>query len=302
MTPVSILLETIYNRRQQATTRLPMKSQTDSLGANTASLQIAKEFVAARRKALPMNDFPGEIPHGLEAAYAIQDVAIELWPGQIGGWKVGRIPVGLEDSFGIDRLAGPIFRDTIRFAAGAESLDMPVFGGGFAAIEAEYVAVIGRDAPTGKTSWTLEEAEDMISDLCIGLEVASSPLKTINELGPPVVVSDFGNNAGLIVGPSIVGWKDRPIESMSCVSSIDGSEVGRGGAFKLTGGFIRSVQFVLELNARRGFPLRSGDLVATGQTTGIHDLQIGQAGNLDFGVDGALNCEIVGMKPRDTGS
>ena len=276
-----------------------MKSQTGSVAADTASVEIAKRFVAARRKALPLNDFPGEVPAGLQTAYAIQDAAIERWPDQIGGWKVGRIPVALEDGFGIDRLAGPIFRDTIRLAAGADSLDMPVFGGGFAAIEAEYVAVMGRDAPAGKLSWTFEEAAEMISDLCIGLEVASSPLKTINKLGPPVVVSDFGNNAGLIVGPSIDDWRNRPIDSMGCTSYIDGSKVGEGGAFRLTGGFIRSVQFVLELNARRGIPLRSGDFVATGQTTGIHDIRIGQAGKLDFGDDGELNCIIVEMPARN---
>ena len=276
-----------------------MKSQTGSVAADTASVDIAKRFVAARRKALPLKDFPGEIPAGLQAAYAIQDAAIERWPDQIGGWKVGRIPVALEDGFGIDRLAGPIFRDTIRLAAGADSLDMPVFDGGFAAIEAEYVAVMGRDAPAGKLSWTREEAAEMIADLCIGLEVASSPLKTINELGPPVVVSDFGNNAGLVVGPSIDDWRNRHLESMGCTSYIDGSKVGEGGAFRLTGGFIRSIQFVLELNAQRGIPLRSGDFVATGQTTGIHDIQIGQAGRLDFGDDGELNCVIVEMTARN---
>jgi 2-keto-4-pentenoate hydratase len=301
MTPVSFFLETIYNRREQARTRLHMKSQTGLVVADTASMEIAKRFVAARRNALPLNDFPGEPPAGLQAAYAIQDAAIELWPDQIGGWKVGRIPVELEDGFGIDRLAGPIFRDAIRFAAGADSVDMPVFDGGFAAIEAEYVAVIGQDAPAGKVSWTYEEAEEMISDLCVGLEIASSPLKTINELGPPVVVSDFGNNAGLIVGPSINDWRNRSIESMGCVSYIDRSKVGEGGAFRLTGGFVRSVQFVLELNAQRGIPLRSGDFVATGQTTGIHDIRTGQTGKLDFGDDGELNCAIVEMTPRNAG-
>lgn len=174
---------------------------------------------------------------------------------------------------------------------------MPVFQGGFAAIEAEYVAVMGRDAPPGKMSWTREEAEEMIADLHVGLEIASSPLKTINELGPAVVVSDFGNNAGLIVGPSINDWRNKPIESMHCISYIDDLKVGEGGAFRLTGGFIRSVQFALELNALRGIVLRAGDFVATGQTTGIHDIQVGQAGKLDFGDDGEINCAIVEMRP-----
>lgn len=87
-----------------------MKPQTGSAAAETASLEIAKRFVAARRKALPLNDFPGEIPADLQTAYGIQDAAIGLWPDPIGGWKVGRIPAALEDGFGVDRLAGPILR------------------------------------------------------------------------------------------------------------------------------------------------------------------------------------------------
>ena len=34
----------------------------------------------------------------------------------------------------------------------------------------------------------------------MGVEMAGSPLATINELGPTVVAADFGNNNGLILG------------------------------------------------------------------------------------------------------
>ena len=53
------------------------------------------------------------------------------------------------------------------------------------------------------SSWTDAEAADMVGALHIGVEPASSPLATINELGPAVVVSDFGNNAGLLLGPEV---------------------------------------------------------------------------------------------------
>jgi len=105
-----------------------------------------------------------------------------------------------------------------------------------------------------------------------------------------VVVSDFGNNAGLIVGPSIADWESREPESMKCDAFIDAQAVGDGGAFTLTGGFVRSVQFLLELTAKRGRPLRAGHFVATGQTTGIHDIVSGQTGRLLFGDDGELSC------------
>jgi len=277
-----------------------MTSPTDkvNLHANAAdSQEIAAQLVAARQQARPLGGFPGTLPENLDGAYQIQDAAINLWDQPVGGWKVGRIPLDLEEGCGIDRLAGPIFTNAIKLADSGALKEMPMYVGGFAAIEAEFVAVIDRDAPADKLAWSPDEALAMISDLRIGLEIASSPLASINDLGPAVVVSDFGNNLGLVVGPSIVGWQSRPLDSMQCSTAIDGQLVGNGGAFNLTGGFVRSVQFLLELLARRGQPLRAGDMVATGQTTGIHDITVGQVGNVSFGDDGDLRVKMLAAEP-----
>jgi 2-keto-4-pentenoate hydratase len=269
-----------------------------SRNSSEQSQQIARRFVDARRKALALTGFPGTVPATLDDAYRIQDTAIELWGERVGGWKVGRIPLDLEGQFESDRLAGPIFARTIHEVASGSTLEMPIFVGGFAALEAEFVAVIDRDAPGDHWSWTPDEAREMIADLRIGLEVASSPLATINELGPAVVVSDFGNNLGLVVGPSIQNWQTRSLDSMSCSARIDDQTVGEGGAYKLSGGIVRSVQFLLELAARRGLPLRAGDLIATGQTTGIHDIAVGQTGITDFGDDGWLGITAIAAEPQ----
>jgi 2-keto-4-pentenoate hydratase len=300
MTPVSLLFKTIYNQWVSNNKNpIGMRMNPPSLTAeqqNTAQ-DIAACFFESRRSAQALAEFPGPIPANLELAYQVQDAGIRLTGQPIGGWKVGRIPPDIEDQFGIDRLAGPIFNSTIHEVDSGATTDMPIFTGGFAAVEAEFVAVIAKDAPADKLTWTLDEASAMISDLRIGLEIASSPLATINELGPAVVVSDFGNNFGLIVGPSIRDWQSRSLDTMNCHTYIEDQVAGDGGAFNLTGGFVRSVQFLLELNARRGLPLRAGDLVATGQTTGIHDIVVGQTGTTDFGDDGRLVISAIAAQP-----
>lgn len=254
---------------------------------------IAKAFVDARLNAVPLPDFPGKAPADMATAYRCQDLAIELWPDEVGGWKVGRIPADIEARYRSDRLAGPIFRKTIYHAGSGETVELPVYVGGFAAVEAEFVIVVDADAPADKLEWSRDEAARMMRDLRIGVEMASSPLKTINELGPPVIACGFGNNAGLIVGPSIPGWRDRDLDSMTCEAFIDGKRVGTGGAFNLTGGPIRSLQFMLELAASRGRPLKAGAVIATGQTSGIHDIRPGQTGRIDFAGDGTLACRAV---------
>ncbi len=265
---------------------------------STALQDVAAAFVTARRSARGFDEYPGAIPDSLSTAYLIQDAAIDMWPDDILGWKVGRIPPVVEDQFGCDRLAGPIFASTVITEAGDIPVEMPVYVDGFAAVEAEFVAVIGEDSPPDKLTWSRDEAVAMIADLRIGLEVASSPLATINELGPTVTVSDFGNNAGLIVGGRISNWQIRDPQSLTSETFIDGKSVGSGGAFGLTGGVVRSVQFMLELAAQRRRPLRAGDLIATGQTTGIHEVSPGQEVRIVFAGHGELACRFVAAEAQ----
>jgi 2-keto-4-pentenoate hydratase len=251
---------------------------------------IARAFVEARREARALPDFPGVIPSDLASAYAIQDAAIQFYGDEIAGWKVGRIAPELQDRFGAERLAGPIFKPNVHSAA--ERVRAPVFIGGFAAVEAEYLFRLDQDIPGDKLDWSYDEVAALEGDLMIGVEMAGSPLATINALGPAVVVSDFGNNASLIVGPPVRDWRSRS-DALTCATLIDGEVVGRGGAASIPGGPLEAVRFLLENVARRGRPLRAGQLVSTGAATGIHDITAGRSARVDFGPDGVIELETV---------
>ncbi len=167
--------------------------------------EIAHAFVGARQEGRALPEFPGEIPPDLVTAYRVQDQAIRLWDDEVVGWKVGYIAAERRDRSGDDRLLGPIFARRLWNATG-RTVDIPVFVGGFGAVEAEFVIQLLEDAPADKLHWTAEEAEALPAKLFYGVEVASSPLATINKLGPRVVVSDFGNNNGLVLGAEIPDW------------------------------------------------------------------------------------------------
>ena len=278
---------------------MTLEKETKNRNPSRNHLQhIAESFVQARLNVTPLEAYPGPRPADLDEAYRIQDIAIGLWPDAVGGWKVGRIPPAIEEQYGCDRLAGPIFNKSIRRQPNGNEPEMSVFEKGFAAVEAEFVAVIGTDAPASKIEWSRDEAKSMIGELHIGLEVASSPLAAINDLGPAVTASDFGNNSGLLVGPAIPDWTSRDPGSLTCEAFIDDRSTGKGGAYTLTGGVARSVQFMLELAARRGRPLKAGDVIATGQTSGIHPVSPGQVARIEFGKDGKLACRFVAASPR----
>ncbi|CAN5189413.1 2-keto-4-pentenoate hydratase [soil metagenome] len=254
---------------------------------------IAAAFVEARLAAKPMDQFPGPIPANLTQSYLCQDTAIGLWPDVIAGWKIGKIAPELASDPGVGRLAGPIFSRLVLHARPGHVVDFPMIEGGFCAVEAEYVLRLGVDAPAGRTDWTRDDAIALVDAAFVGVETAASPLSGINALGPTVVAADFGNNAGLILGSEITDWREDWLESRTCQTEIDGALVGEGGALTIPGGPFEALRFLLELAARRGRPLKAGDLISTGAATGIHDIQIGQTAVASFGRDGIIECRAV---------
>lgn len=255
--------------------------------------RLAERFVAARLSATPLPTFPGALPPDLATGYKVQDAAIAMWPDEVIGWKVGRVPPEHEGPLKAERLFGPVFRRALQQVEPGQVTDIPVFVGGFAAIEAEFVVRIGADAPAGKLDWSLEDAKGLVGAMHIGMEPASSPFPDINVVGPLAVVSDFGNNAGLLVGVEIPDWADRPLEALRCETLIEGEVKGQGGAFVLPGGPLQSLRLLAENLARRGRPLKAGQYVCTGAAAGIINIKAGQTGSVHFDGYGEIRCRAV---------
>ncbi len=300
MTPVSYIHHSPNDRRIEATTteETAHLNPAPAAAASMPPSEIARRFVCARLNARALAEYPGPLPASLDEAYARQDAAIELWPDRVVGWKVGKIPPGWTDIVGEDRLVGPIFAAHVQTQAAGESLGIAVIDGGFAAVEAEYIFVLGRSTPRDKVDWTPEEAADCVGELRIGIEFAGSPLATINHLGPAVVVSDFGNNAGLLLGPVIADWRSQALESLRCETFVGGRLVGRGGAASISGGPLTALAFALNRCARRGRALVVGDVVSTGASTGIHDIRIGEQARVEFAGGVVLHCIAERALPR----
>ena len=255
---------------------------------------VAARFVEARLAGRALSAYPGPAPVDMAMAYATQDAAITAWPDRIVGWKLGRIPAPLDVRFGAGRLAGPVFSRNV-WRAGPEPTAFGAIPGGFTAVEAEYVLEIA-ERPTVRPGsgepWDAESVAPYVAAVHIGIEIAGSPFTGINDHGPAVTASDFGNNAGLILGGSIANWRER-LDDLPCRMEIDGVEIGKGGARSIPGGPLDSLAFLLNLLETRGRRLDAGQLISTGAATGVHRIEIGQSAVADFGDDGRIACFAV---------
>ncbi|MBL8545444.1 MAG: hypothetical protein JNL81_03220 [Hyphomonadaceae bacterium] len=261
---------------------------------------IAQNFVDARRTATSLREYPGRMPSDLGSAYAIQDAAIALWGDDIAGWKIGMVPANLRGELGVDRIAGPIFARQVVRVSGDERVDLAVLRGGFAAVEAEFVLRIGRDQDPTQRVWSTIDAAEMIGAVHIGIELAGSPFAGINDHGPAVTISDFGNNSGLVVGAEVKDWRDIDWARATAKASIDAVDVGEGNAAMLPGGPLAALAFLLTHCAERGRPLRKGHWISSGAVTGVHQIEAGQSAEFSFGEFGRLRCRAVPARGEQT--
>ncbi|MCP3730877.1 2-keto-4-pentenoate hydratase [Sphingomonas sp. MG17] len=257
---------------------------------------IAEAFVAARRSASGLPDYPGTLPDSLADAYAIQDRALALTGGEVAGWKLGKINPPLDGKLGVNRLAGPIFADSVHDGIG-KSPAMPVFADGFAAAEAEFLLRIGRAPDPAKSSYTMDEAAGLIDAVHVGIEIASSPFPGINVLGPLVTISDFGNNHGLVIGEAITGWRDLDFLDWPVALLIDGVQAGGAIARDMLDGPIGAARFLFETMAARGIALRAGQWISSGAVTGVHEVPVGASVTATFnGMQ--VSCSIEAAQPK----
>ena len=259
---------------------------------------ISGRLVAARTNAESLADFPGGLPESLENAYAIQTASIARWPDEIGGWKVGMVPGVFREKLAAERLAGPIFKSSIFGVESGSSKTMPIYSGGFAAVEAEFVLQLATTIEPIEREYSDEELIELVSALYVGAEIASSPMADVNELGPCCVVSDFGNNAGLIVGQSVPVWSALPLESLTAAVVIDDVVVGTANARAIEGGLLQALRFLIGLCANRQLALAEGTFVSCGAVTGIHEVTVESKAKIDFDSFGAFNVAFESMMPR----
>ena len=247
---------------------------------------ISKRLVDARLSAAPLTDFPGRVPKTLEQAYAIQAASIARWPDELAGWKVAGMSNADRERFSAQRLAGPVFRSSIRRTEPGSRTKAPVYEGGFAAIEAEIVLELGTAVQPIDRNYTEEELIELVTAVYCGAEIASSPMAVVNERGATSVIADLGNNAGVLVGPEISGWQSLSPNTLAVAVTVDDNLVGEAIVESITGNPLQALRFLIEHCAAHGIVLPAGTLISSGALTGVHDVGIGSVTRIDYGTYG----------------
>ena len=260
--------------------------------------ELAHALSSARKDVRILDGFPGPIPSTLEEAYVVQNGSITASDQPIVGWKVGMVPPDLREELGAARILGPVFEDvritlTEKQATG-EAFELPVFAGGFIAIEPELVFVTNQDIAPGSIN-TADGVDHLVKAVYAGIEIASSPVIDLNGYGPTAIASDIGNQYGVILGTEIEDWKNS-ITSMQTSTEINGEMINTAATDGIFNGPLSAFAFMIDCCAERGITLPAGSLCSSGAITGVHETLVGSTSTVKFGDICTMNFTLVDNK------
>lgn len=260
--------------------------------------QLSSTLFSARSEANVLDVYPGSPPSSLEEAYKVQDLSIQASSDEIVGWKIGMVIPELREQMGSERIMGPVFKNVYHFIGKAhengEKLDLPVFDGGFIAVEAELIIEIAEDIKPGSVN-TADGVEHLVKNVYAGIEIASSPVVDLNDYGPAAIITDFGNNHGMIVGAPIEDWQSK-ISGMETKVFINDELINAAPTDGVLNGPMAAFAYIIDQAAARGITLPEGCMICSGAITGVHETLVGATSVVDFGEAGNLNIELVAIK------
>lgn len=265
---------------------------------------ISKALIDARRACLPLTGYPADLPQSLAQAYAVQMQSIADWDADLIGFKVGGVPPKFQEQFPTIWQAGPMFADQRYTAKTGDSLYVTVFEGGFAAYEAELVFVLKDLDKLDAPLQTVEETHAFIERVHLGAEIASSPNPEVNNLGPGSIISDMGNNAGVVLGPEAPLTILEDFSKLEVVLHIDDVEIGRATPNPGENGPLGALRFILNhfISLKGQLDLPENCLISSGAITGVHQSHAGTKGNLKFGDLAEYELKMVPRRPSDVGA
>jgi 2-keto-4-pentenoate hydratase len=216
-------------------------------------------------------------------AYAVQDRFTELLDDTVVGWKVGFPPSG--------PITGRVFAR--RLLASPARLSPEVFPD--PKVECEFALRLTSapevlDRPFRRADF-VDRLDCFLAIEMTGRRVEGAPHGPTNEGEVPDIVADNGAGAGLVVGPEVVRWQDRPLSETQVALTIAGRKVPMVAAARDRDP-VEVVIWLANHLAQRGIALEAGHYVSTGSLTEPTDLPLGGSATAVFGDLGQVQVEL----------
>ena len=217
--------------------------------------EAARRLVDARKGARVVR-WRDIVPADTRAAYETQDRTIAQL-GIVGGWKVGARGADAEPA------CAPLPASGV-FASGVSLVGPPWQMRG---VEVEVALRLGRDLGEQPSN---AEAMRAVDAVLPAIEVVETRLADWRESEPLAQLADLQSHGALVLGePSQLRAPDVDLRRVEAYLAFDGQPVASTYGANPAGDVWRLLAWLATHCARRGKPLRAGQVVTTGSCTGM---------------------------------
>ena len=255
-----------------------------------ANIEAAARTIAAAR--LDVAKLPDSLhalmPGDLADGYAVQRAFRALWPGPIGGWKVGATAETVQAMYGVgEPFFGPIYQADILPSPAEPRADKFQHY----CLESEFVFRLGRDLPARERGYRRDDIMRAVDAVIPAIELISPRFETILTHSAPLVVADCAINGGLVLGEPVPAWRGLDLAALPVRLLVDDEPVEEGNGARALGDPLNVLIWLVDAMGRQGLGLEAGQVVSTGTCTGVHFVLPGQRALADFGALGQV--EVV---------
>ncbi|WP_176598054.1 MULTISPECIES: 2-keto-4-pentenoate hydratase [Sphingobium] len=207
----------------------------------------------------PLRD--GLDPGDADGAYAIQTINTRYWEGQgrrVVGRKAGLTAKAVQQQLGVDQPDFGVLFDDMRIADGgtldpARTLQPKA--------EAEIAFILGEDLPDPETA--VAAVAKAVASVHAAIEIVDSRIADW-KIAFADTVADNGSSAFFVLardGRPLVGLD---LYSCGMVMEINGAPVSFGAGAAVLGNPLNAAAWLARTLARRGEPLKAGDILLAG--------------------------------------
>lgn len=206
-----------------------------------------------------------EAPASAAEAYDVQEAILRRLGVPIAGWKAGAANPTAEPQGGAI-LADRVKPSPARFALLPNALRT---------VEAELAFSFAYDLPLRDAPYSEAEVWEAIDALHVAIEVLESSFLDRRLVPEHAPLADLLNNGAFCHGKAIRDWRSFDVLKPQAILLIDGKEVRRAKAGTPGGHPRRLLGWLANHAAKRGRPIKRGDIVTTGSHTGMYDAPAG---------------------------
>ena len=231
-------------------------------------------------------------PASLDEAYAAQTRLHEIWEeegiGVIGGWKIAITSPAMQELCGINQpCVGAVLQKNIHQGPLSVKLTDYVRLG----LEFELAVILAEDIDPSRAPFNATSAMAVTSEVAPAFELIEDRAADYAGFEAQSLVADNTWNAGVVLGPKLLGWETINWDNYPVHLTYNGAEE-RATTGEAMGNPFNALAAVLNNLSQRTVAAKKGQVVITGSTLKTRFAAAGDRARYSIGELGAVEVAV----------